>query len=103
MLFAAKVKVISDQVINCGKDTKALYVLISNITGVRKENPLPIHTNDKELADQFADFFLEKIVKIRDELKDKNLYVPYDQVNVNMDTLTPVSEDYIRKTIMTML
>ena len=50
MLFAA--------VVECGNDTKALYKLIDNISGVKKDNPLPTCITDKKLAEEFADFFL---------------------------------------------
>jgi len=38
MLFAANIEALSEEVLNCGKDTKALYALINNVAGVRKEN-----------------------------------------------------------------
>lgn len=102
MLFAAKKCAISEMVVSCGKNTKALYSLINNITGVKKETPLPDHTSEKDLADEFASFFIGKIVKIRDDLLDRPLYIPYDQVDNLLDTFTPVSEEHIRKTIMSM-
>ena len=39
-------------------DSKKLFDLVSNITGATKENPLPECSSDKELANQFAEFFL---------------------------------------------
>ena len=36
MLFKAKIDVISNEVIKCGKDTRALFKLINNITGSEK-------------------------------------------------------------------
>ena len=43
-------------------------------------------------------------MKIRNELKDRDLYVPYGKVDVHvvLEEFSNVSEDYIRKTIMTM-
>ena len=102
MLFKAKIDVISNEVIKCGKDTRALFKLINNITGVRKENPPPKCVTDKDLANEFADFFLDKILKIRKELDSKHLYIPYDQVDVVFNEFTTVSKEYIRKTILAM-
>ena len=82
MLFKTKIDVISNEVIKCGKATRALFKLINNITGVRKENPLPKCVTEEDLANEFADFFLDKILKIRKELDGKHLYIPYDQVDV---------------------
>ena len=42
-----------------------LYKLVNSILGKSKDNPMP----DKEkLDDEFADYFLGKIQKIRDQL-----------------------------------
>ena len=34
-----------------------------------KSNPLPDHTDDAKLAEEFADFFIAKIQAIRDDLE----------------------------------
>jgi exonuclease III len=102
MLFAAKKETISEMVIKCGKDSKALYQLVNNITGVKKVNPLPDSQSDKHLAEEFADFFLGKIIKIRQDLCEKSLYTPSNEISNIMKTFKPVSEDYVRKVIMSM-
>ena len=66
-----KKDVISEKVLQCGRDTGRLYDLINNITETSKENPLPDHTNKETLANEFAEFFLEKIQKIQSELDNK--------------------------------
>ncbi|KAJ8039622.1 hypothetical protein HOLleu_13673 [Holothuria leucospilota] len=73
-MFAAKKETICETIVNSGNDSKELFSLINIITGARRENPLPVHKSDKDLADQFADFFLEKILKIREALRDECLY-----------------------------
>ena len=75
-LFAAKKETISNAVVEWGNDSKALYRLIDNISGIKKDNPLSPSATDKNLAEEFADFFLGKIEKIRDGLKHKALYTP---------------------------
>ena len=44
--------------------------------GTNPENPLPKSENMEKLADEFADFFLEKIQKIRSELDEHIIYQP---------------------------
>ena len=83
MLSKAYIDVLSDKVIKCGKDTRALFKLIINITGVRKENSLPKCVTDKDLANEFVDLFLDKNLKIREELYSKHLYIPYDHVDAS--------------------
>ena len=76
MLTTYKKDVISEKVLKCGRHTGKLYDLINNITGAMKENPLPDHTNEKALANEFPEFFLDKIQKIHRELGDKPKYQP---------------------------
>ena len=47
----------------CRHDTKGLYSLVANLTGTKSENPLPPNHSDDELANMFADYFMEKIEK----------------------------------------
>ena len=49
-------------------NVKQLYGVISSLLGRVKDNPLPPHTSDVALANEFLHFFAQKIAKIRDEL-----------------------------------
>ena len=71
-----QIEVISEKVLQCGRDTGRLYDLMNNISGTTKENLLPDHTNEETLAKEFAEFFLEKIQMIQRELDDKPKYQP---------------------------
>ena len=51
-----------------------LYSLVNNITGNVKSNPLPDSVSDQDLAERFADFFMEKIRQIQDELDNFPMY-----------------------------
>ena len=53
-----------------------MNICLLNITyvGVRKENPMPLAESDQLLAEEFADFFIEKIDKIQQELDHSELY-----------------------------
>ena len=53
-----------------------MFQLVNHLTGHKPENPLPARNIRKELADEFADFFSNKIVKIRQELDEHPLYQP---------------------------
>ena len=65
-----KKQFISNSIKQCGKDTKKLYKLVNALMGNSTENPMPKAKTDEELAQQFADFFLEKIQKIRKMFQD---------------------------------
>ena len=76
MLAGSKIRTISEKVVGCGSDMKKLYNLVNNITGRVKINPMPPGKSDKLLADEFADYFLSKINKIRDDLASCPTYLP---------------------------
>ena len=61
MLKEAKKNTISEKISACNRDTKQLYKLVSELTSSVKENPLPIGKSNRELAEEFTDFFLSKI------------------------------------------
>ena len=74
-LYSAKRDVISSKVMDCGKDTQKLYTLVNNLLGTRKDNSLPSTDSPEELAENFANFFFEKVEKIQQELNNYSKYV----------------------------
>ena len=61
MVKAKKNTCISNKILECIKDSKQLYKLFNNLTGSTKENPLQPRTDDKQLADEFVNYFTDKI------------------------------------------
>ena len=57
---------ISMKIEECGSSSKRLFLLVNHLTGNKPEIPLPTRRSDRELAEEFASFFLSKIVKIRE-------------------------------------
>ena len=55
-------------------DTKKLYNLIRYLTATTKSNPLPPSLSDEKLANDFADYFINKIQSIRDTLDTHSKY-----------------------------
>ena len=68
MLQAAKKSFISDDIISHRQDIKYLHKVATNLSGVRKENPMPPAESNQLLADEFADFLVDKIKKIQENL-----------------------------------
>ena len=46
-------------------DIKSLYKIVNDLTGVKCENPMPECESKLELANKFADYFINKIDKIK--------------------------------------
>ena len=75
-LREAKLLVVSEKVVECGTDTCKLYSLVNSLTGATITNPMPDNKgSDEELADQFSEFFMDKVTKIRQGL---DIYLKYD-------------------------
>ena len=97
MLAGSKIRANSAKVKECGHDTKKLYKLINGITGRTTPNPLPSAKTDKELADKFADFFLAKIRKIREDLADCQTYSPEPVHATTLVAFQPMTVDEVTK------
>ena len=70
MLKEAKIGTVSNLIMECDRDIKKLYQVIYNMTGKHSINPLPNSDSDKNLANDFASFFINKIRDIRDQLNE---------------------------------
>ena len=68
LLNKMKMDVISNKVKECRSDSQKLYALVNNLLGTKALNPLPESNSDEDLAEEFAEFFLSKVLKIRDSL-----------------------------------
>ena len=102
MLAGSKIRANSAKVKECGHDTKKLYNLINGITGRTTSNPMPPAKTDKELADKFADFFLAKIRKIREDLADSQTHSPEPIHTTTLGAFQPMTVDEVTKIIRSM-
>ena len=76
-LSAAKCSFFSDAIIEAQGDQKKLYSIITSLTAVKSDMPLPQHTSTQQLAEDFGQFFIKKIEDIRSELNaPANLPIP---------------------------
>ena len=55
-----KIKTISKKIEECRSDTKNSFKLVNHVTGHKPKNPLLARTTDRELSDEFTDFFIQK-------------------------------------------
>ena len=77
-------EIISNIILECGRDNKKLYTAINSRTGVKKSKPMPPGNSDLDLANTFADHFMNKIQKIRDALSSADIYDPSKTPRVNI-------------------
>ena len=60
MLQSVRKSTLSKKIDECGNDTKKLYSLVNGLMVRTSENPMPKSELDDQLAENFADFFMEK-------------------------------------------
>ena len=103
-LESAKCDFYSAQLENC--DDTSFFKAINSICGMKPERVLPSHDNSGELADQFANFFVEKIDTIRKDLDAYGAAVsdplPHDTPisPVSFRSFEPLQIDDVRRVIM---
>ena len=99
LLKSIKRKTLTERVDECRHDTKGLYALVANLTGKKSQNPLPSNHSDEDMANMFADYFMEKIEKIRSSLDDHPKYEPSNDNITPLWSLTPMTEEEVISTI----
>ena len=102
MLLEARIESLREKINECYKDTKKLYSLINNLTNSKTDNPVPDTESDEALANTFADYFMEKISKIRDDLQSHPEYSPEHRDIDQLVQFHPVSAEYTSKKIRKM-
>ena len=103
MLKEVKEAFISADILSNGQDIKYLYNVVTNLSGVRKENLMPPAESDHLLAEEFADFFIEKINKIQEELDQYDLYEPIAAEAITArESYLPLSRLEVKKLVMEM-
>ncbi|KAL3882990.1 hypothetical protein ACJMK2_029291 [Sinanodonta woodiana] len=86
LLKEAKVTYYSNKIASDGRDHKSLYKITKHFLGASNEEVLPSSTSSKQLAQDFSNFFINKVEGIRNDIKTQN-----SLSNMNMNVLTPFS------------
>ena len=72
------------------------------LTGTATKNPLPPGKTDDQLAEDFAEFFMSKILTIKDSLVDHPLYRPKPTNIPKFDAFKELREEDVKKLIRKM-
>jgi hypothetical protein len=99
-LELAKTKCYNDAVVECGQDTKKLFKTIMGLLNRTTNNPLP-KIEPGILSEQFADYFYNKIVKIRRSLEGCDMYTPTHREVPQLTEFSPLSQDQVMKLVKT--
>ena len=102
LLNKMKMEVRSNKVKECGSDSQKLYALVNNLLGTKGSNPLPESNSDEDLAEEFAEFFLSKVLKIRDSLTHYLKYVVTDKDQPKLSMFRGLNEEEVLSIIISM-
>ena len=79
------------------KDSKQLFKTLDSILGNKNDNQLPTGSTDSQLAEEFADFFLNKIDRIREVFTNIPAYQPNERDTPKLKNLTPITQSQLEK------
>ena len=102
LLTQVKTTKIKEKIDDCHNNTKKLYELVVYLTGTATKNPLPPGKTDNQLAEDFVEFFMNKIQTIRGNLADHPLYKPKPTNIPKFDTFKKLREEDVKKIISKM-
>ena len=80
------------------KDPKQLFRTLNSILGNKNENQVPKGTTNSQVAEDFADYFLEKIDKIREGFTNLPAYKPNERDTPKLKNFTTTAKNQLEKT-----
>ena len=83
-------------------NTKGLYKLTVNLTDASALNPMPPGKTDAQLAEEFAEFFIDKIYRIRQHFLNIDAYVSETCNTPQLRRFSPMTESEVEKIINSM-
>ncbi len=89
---------VSETIDQCSGDTRKLFKVVSSLSKVRNENPLPAHTDLGQPANDFGEFFYRKIKLIRTEIDGIGVEPPsveYRSPKAELTSFRQLSEEEI--------
>ena len=89
---------LSKMINECRNNIGQLYRIIDSVTGRNKDNPVPSNISMEELTEKFAEFVLDKIVRLRNELSEVDLYEPlWRDIKIQLKEFVAVEGEEVMK------
>ena len=100
-LNVGRYKYVNEKFKNCDNDPKKLFSTLDEIMGKNKDTILPQGKSDATVANDMAEFFMNKIHKINDALKDHNMHNPEPKTaEQELTQFKPIDCMGLRKTVL---
>ena len=91
-LYQSKKSYINTQ-LESNNNSQMLFQILNQLTKGQHNNPLPYCSSHEELANNFVDFFINKIEKIRSQFWQSRLYTPPSLKCKNITQFRPISDE----------
>ena len=101
-LYQSKKSYINTQLESNNNNSQMLFQMLHQLTKGQHDNPLPDCSSHEDLVNNFADFFIEKIEKIRSQFQQSRLYAPPSRKCKNMTHFRPISDEETLKILNNM-
>ena len=102
LIRRTKIEKLSEKVNDCKGNIKELYKFFNSVTGTKTTNPMPQREDDTGLAEEFADFFLDKIKNIRTALDHLPNFVPQHKDTSVFSKFDSLTQSEVKNIIMSM-
>ena len=101
MIDVARTNYYLNKISENASDQRRLFKVVEDMTHKKTSPKFPTHESLSELAERFADYFSEKIVKIRSDLQEirQDLLQTQESCSSILSEFQPASETEVRKII----
>ena len=112
LLIKARLDYYSDKVNSCGNDSKELFKITKHLLKGNEVSALPSDSSPKQLAQDFSDFFINKIENIRKNINSHSYNIGNEQSSnteeefrynhppvSRLDLFDPATKEEVRKII----
>ena len=83
-------------------NSQVLFRILQQLTKRQHDNPIPACSSHEELANKFADFFINKIEMMRSQFQQSNLYTPPSWNCNNLTQFRPIRNEETLKILNSM-
>ena len=83
-------------------NNKKLYKLMTHLSRIRTDNPMPPHNSDESLANHLADYFITKIDKIRDNFSQTPVFIAEATDIPTLQKFAPLTAEQVTNLISSM-
>lgn len=91
----AKTEFLSNRIIECGSDQKRLFNLTKSLLGTNDPTKYPSNVSESQLPIVFSEFFINKIIKIRNDISYDSLVSISADIKKNICPDLPENCDYV--------